>query len=216
LEENTNMKTKRLLAILLCTFMLLGLAACSDSNDEAPVVPETPDTGIGEDYPTIPADEPEPEPEPEVEAVTGRYDLSIPSDQNGGNGTWWGWVSDGTDNIYNGTPAEIIQTARYLVIEFSGEADPDAMAGLVWQSEANWGWNETSHFTLGEFIVNDNLIVMPVYDIMENYTDFRHGELGEGLIKIILRYGNERDEAEYDYIEKLGITDIYLATGVNF
>jgi hypothetical protein len=215
LEEITIMKTKRILAILLCTFMLVGLAACG--SDEPAPAPETPDTGIGEGYPTLPAEEEPGEPEPAADRVTGRFDLSIPSDQDGGNGTWWGWVSDGTDNIVNGVSADTIQRASYLVIEYNGEADLDAMAGLVWQSEANWGWNENSNFTLGQFIVEDGIVVMPFLEIMgDSHTDFRFGELPDGAIKIILRYGNERDEEQYDYIERLGPTAIYLADSVNF
>jgi len=214
MEDIPNMKIKKLLAVLLSAIMILGLTACN-ADDEAPVVPEAPEANEPAGDTNEPQGEEEPEENNEPD-VTGRFDLSIPSDQEGGNGTWWGWVSDGTDNVYNGVSADSIQKARYLVIEFNGEADADAMAGLVWQSEANWGWNETSTFTLGRFMANDNLIVMPIYDIMENYNDFRFGELPQGFIKIILRYGNENDEAQYNYIERLNPTAIYLADSVNF
>ncbi|MCL2697773.1 MAG: hypothetical protein FWE74_06805 [Oscillospiraceae bacterium] len=202
------MKTKRIFAILLSSIMMLGLTACNSYNGEASVVPETPEASANGGLGGL-QDDPRPA-EADPVPSADRFDLSLTPDQSGGNGTWWGWISDGTDNVYNGVDASSIQNARYMVIEFNGEADADAMAGLVWQSEADWGWNESSNFKMGEFIVSENLIVMPLYEIMEDFNGFRLGELPQGFIKIILRYGNEKDDAYENYIEKLGITAIYL------
>jgi hypothetical protein len=207
MEGILTMKTKRIFAILLSAMFIFVLAGCNgDTNDDA----GAPDSGA--EPPAQGAEDPADE-EPAGFTVTGRYDLMLPADQIL-NPTLWCWVSDGMDDIFNDKDPAEFQRANYLVLECAGEINPDARAGMAWMSSAKkWNWHEDHDgFNLANFIVDDNKIVLPLYELLDEYTDYKFGDLeDENVIKIYFRYGNERDDDETDFIENLEITAVYFA-----
>jgi hypothetical protein len=223
------MKFKKLLAVLISVMLILGLAACGeDNNDDTPAPDANGNNANGDNN----ADGDNPAGDNETQdaefSVEGRFDLGIPPDSMGGGGTrdiftFWVWVAHGTDQIYNDIDPSVFQNARYLVIEFAGEIDLDAKAGLAWQSSFRGdrgAWYEDQNgIDLEYYVVGGDKLVLPLYDLLEDYTNYRHGELepdsnGDLMKKIIFRYGDERDRNREDLFGPLNITAVYFATSV--
>jgi hypothetical protein len=214
MEVFSSMRFKKLSAILLSAIFILSITGCNgngttDSN-----------TGATEQIQNTPETQETPqETQEDIEegfSVGDRFDLAVPPDAELGKGTLWSWVSDTTDGINNDIHYSVFQTARYLIIEFAGEIDLEARAGLAWQSSYDWGWHEDQRgIELERYLVDDGLLVLPLYGAMHDYASFSWGELEEPKrIKIYFRYGNEREEAEENYMHTLDITEVYFASSV--
>ena len=207
------MKLRRLLAVLISVMLMLGLVACNEGDVDT-IADAIRDglggvTGGGTDGTADGGDG-------RADPISGRYDLVVPYDVLLGRGTLANWVSDGFDEIFNGKDPEKFQNASFLVIECSGTINPDARAGFAWMSSAyQWDWIEDQDgFNLANYIYGSR-IILPLSQVVPRHTDYKFGDLGEeNVIKIYFRYGNERGDVD-DVIEDLGITAVYLATGVN-
>ncbi|MCL1866888.1 MAG: hypothetical protein FWF82_05715 [Oscillospiraceae bacterium] len=207
---------KKVLTLLLAATLILSVTGCDDSgNANQPAdsdtsansatssasdtsdIPYTSDTTAAVTTPT--------EPEP-----ARKFDLSVPPDLVIGNGTIWGWVSDGTDEVENGVEVSAFQESSYLIIECGESPDLDAWFGLAWQSEYDWSWHEDFDLYLEDYVTDDDVICLPLYDVLEDYASFRNGD-AKGKIKLYFRYGDENDESQKDYMETLDIQSVIFA-----
>ena len=226
------MKIKKITAIILSVVFMLSLAGCGEKDDGAAEnnnnqTLDRPTPRDGEGLETNDSDnmdimgEPE-ETAPEGFTVTGRYDLTVPADVTT-NPNLWCWVSDEMDDIFNGKDPAEFQKANYLVIECGGEINTDALASLAWMSSGKkWDWNEfrdgntVTGFNLGSYIIDGNIIALPLADLLDEYTDYKFSDLDtENVIKIYFRYGDEKNDDEVDFLENLDIQAVYFASSVS-